>query len=48
MVVPGWRICADAIIAAGAVVVSDVPERAVVAGNPARPIRDDEPTRGIR
>lgn len=48
VVVPGRRIGANAIIAAGAVVVSDVPERAVVAGNPARPIRDDEPTRGTR
>ena len=36
---PGRRVGADAIIGAGAVVLSDVPERAVVAGNPAQPVR---------
>lgn len=39
VIVPGRRVGADAIIGAGAVVLSDVPERAVVAGNPAQPIR---------
>jgi carbonic anhydrase/acetyltransferase-like protein (isoleucine patch superfamily) len=33
---PGVRIGCDAIVGAGAVVTSDVPDDAVVAGNPAR------------
>lgn len=37
VVVPGRRIGAGAIIGAGAVILSDVPDGAKVAGNPARP-----------
>lgn len=44
VIAPGRRIGADAIIAAGAVVLADVPDGARVAGNPARTLRDDEPT----
>jgi acetyltransferase-like isoleucine patch superfamily enzyme len=39
-VLPNLRIGRDAIIAAGAVVVDDVPEHAIVAGTPARVIGD--------
>lgn len=35
-VLPGVRVGAQALVGAGAVVVDDVPERAVVVGNPAR------------
>lgn len=45
VVVPGRRIGADAIIAAGAVVLADVPDGRTVAGNPAKLIHDDEPSR---
>jgi len=38
-ILPDRRIGADALIGAGAVVVSDVPARSVVAGNPARVIK---------
>jgi sugar O-acyltransferase (sialic acid O-acetyltransferase NeuD family) len=48
VIAPGRCIGADAIIAAGAVVLADVPDGARVAGNPARPLRDDEPTRRPR
>ena len=41
----GRSIGPDAIIAAGAVVLKDVPERAVVAGNPAKPLNGHESTR---
>ena len=44
VVVPGRRIGVDAIIAAGAVVLKDVPDRAVVAGNPAKPLNEHEST----
>ena len=37
---PGIRIGAEAYVAAGAVVVADVPERAVVMGVPARVVRE--------
>ncbi len=39
IVLPGVTIGKDAVVGAGAVVTSDVPAGAVVAGNPARPIR---------
>jgi acetyltransferase-like isoleucine patch superfamily enzyme len=39
-ILPGVRIGAHAIVGAGAVVVHDVPDYAVVAGVPARLIRD--------
>jgi len=39
-VLPGVRIGAHAIVGAGAVVTHDVPEYAVVAGVPAKIIRD--------
>jgi virginiamycin A acetyltransferase len=39
MVMPGVRIGSGAIVAAGAVVVDDVPEYGIVGGNPARLIR---------
>jgi len=38
-VIPGRKIGAWAIVGAGAVVIDDVPDRAVVVGNPARIIR---------
>jgi acetyltransferase-like isoleucine patch superfamily enzyme len=37
---PGVEIGEEAFVGAGAVVTKDVPPRAVVVGNPARPIRD--------
>ena len=40
VIVPGRRIGEGAVVAAGAVVLADVPERAVVAGNPARVVRE--------
>ncbi|MCX4782398.1 CatB-related O-acetyltransferase [Streptomyces sp. NBC_01264] len=39
MVMPGVRIGHGAVIASGAVVVDDVPDYAIVGGNPAKPIR---------
>jgi acetyltransferase-like isoleucine patch superfamily enzyme len=39
-VLPGVSIGDHSIVAAGAVVAKDVPARTVVAGNPARPVRD--------
>jgi acetyltransferase-like isoleucine patch superfamily enzyme len=40
VVTDGVRIGSHSIVAAGAVVTRDVPEHVIVAGNPARPIRD--------
>jgi acetyltransferase-like isoleucine patch superfamily enzyme len=37
---PGIEVGEEAFVGAGAVVVADVPARAVVVGNPARKIRD--------
>lgn len=39
MILPGVRVGARSLVAAGAVVVEDVPPNAVVAGNPARLVR---------
>jgi acetyltransferase-like isoleucine patch superfamily enzyme len=39
-VLPEVRIGANAVVGAGAVVTRDVADRAVVTGNPARPVRD--------
>lgn len=39
VVLPRLAIDADAVVGAGAVVTRDVPDRAVVAGNPARPVQ---------
>ncbi len=41
IVLPGVTIGNEAIVAAGSVVMDDVPDRTVVAGNPARVIRRD-------
>jgi hypothetical protein len=43
VVLPGRAIGDGAVVAAGAVVTKDVPAYAIVAGNPARPIRDRFP-----
>ncbi len=40
VLLPGVEVGADAFVGAGAVVLHDVPPRAVVVGNPARQIRD--------
>jgi acetyltransferase-like isoleucine patch superfamily enzyme len=40
VLLPGIEIGAEAFVGAGAVVLADVPPRAVVVGNPARKIRD--------
>lgn len=45
VIVPGRCIGAGAIIGAGSVVLQDVSEGATVAGNPARPRRNDDPGR---
>jgi acetyltransferase-like isoleucine patch superfamily enzyme len=37
---PGIEVGAEAFVGAGAVVIRDVPPRAVVVGNPARQIRE--------
>ena len=47
VVIEGVRIGKNAVVAAGAVVIEDVPENAVVAGGPARVIKmKDEKTEG--
>jgi sugar O-acyltransferase (sialic acid O-acetyltransferase NeuD family) len=43
VVIPGKRVGAWATVGAGAVVIQDVPDYAVVVGNPARIIRYDKP-----
>ena len=40
VLLPGIEIGEEAFVGAGAVVIKDVPPRALVVGNPARPIRD--------
>jgi acetyltransferase-like isoleucine patch superfamily enzyme len=41
VITPGVTIGDESIVAAGAVVLSDVPPRSIVAGNPARILRSD-------
>ncbi|WP_439546234.1 acyltransferase [Sandarakinorhabdus sp.] len=41
MIMPGVTIGDESIVAAGAVVFTDVPPRSIVAGNPARVVRSD-------
>lgn len=41
MILPGVTIGDECIIAAGAVVTSDIPARCIAAGNPARILRED-------
>jgi acetyltransferase-like isoleucine patch superfamily enzyme len=43
ILLPGVEIGEEAFVGAGAVVVRDVPPRAVVVGNPARQLRDVRP-----
>ena len=43
MLLPGVTIGENAFVAAGSVVTADVPDRAVVAGNPARVVRMVDP-----
>jgi sugar O-acyltransferase (sialic acid O-acetyltransferase NeuD family) len=45
-VLPGVRIGRRAVVGAGAVVTRDVPDHAVVTGNPARVVREVEPAEG--
>ncbi|MCF7702198.1 acyltransferase [Loktanella sp. M215] len=40
-IMPGVRVGDHSIVAAGAIVTKDVPERSIVAGNPARVIRSN-------
>jgi acetyltransferase-like isoleucine patch superfamily enzyme len=40
VLLPGIEIGEEAFVGAGAVVIKDVPPRALVVGNPARQIRD--------
>jgi acetyltransferase-like isoleucine patch superfamily enzyme len=46
IVLPGVRIGENAYVGAGAVVHRDVPDRTVVVGNPARPVRTWDEARG--
>ncbi|WP_373293112.1 CatB-related O-acetyltransferase [Saccharothrix coeruleofusca] len=48
LIMPGVRIGDGAIIAAGAVVTSDVPPYTVVGGNPARPVKQRYPDEDVR
>lgn len=41
MILPGVRIGAGAVVAAGSVVTKDVPPKCVAAGNPARVVREN-------
>ena len=43
IVLPGLRVGRGAVVGAGAVVTKDVPQRTVVAGNPARVVRELPP-----
>lgn len=41
IILPGVRIGDESVVAAGSVVVADVPPRSIVAGNPAKVVRSD-------
>ena len=41
LICPGVRVGDECIVAAGSVVVADVPDRSIVAGNPARVVRSE-------
>jgi acetyltransferase-like isoleucine patch superfamily enzyme len=41
LIMPGVRIGDESIVAAGAIVTKDVPPRSIVAGNPARIVREN-------
>jgi acetyltransferase-like isoleucine patch superfamily enzyme len=43
VLLPGIEVGEEALVGAGAVVLRDVPARAVVVGNPARQIREVPP-----
>jgi maltose O-acetyltransferase len=47
IILPGVRVGSHSIIGAGSVVTKDVPEYAIVAGNPARIIRDRRTVSGL-
>jgi acetyltransferase-like isoleucine patch superfamily enzyme len=48
VILPGVRIGKNAVIGAGSIVTRDIPPRCVAAGNPARVIRQLEPTPSAR
>jgi acetyltransferase-like isoleucine patch superfamily enzyme len=48
IVLPGVTIGESSVVAAGAVVTRDVPERTLVAGNPARPVKALQASEGYR
>jgi sugar O-acyltransferase (sialic acid O-acetyltransferase NeuD family) len=43
VIIPGCMVGTDCMIGAGAVVIRDVPDGMTVVGNPARPVRADQP-----
>lgn len=47
IIIPGKKIGANSVIGAGAVVINDVPDNSVVAGNPARLIKNKNDNRNL-